>query len=114
MATILITGVTSGIGRALAIEFAKQGHTVIGCGTREDKISELNDTLGSHHRIDRVDVSDYHQVEQWAHSVHKTHPKIDIVINNAGVKSKLVPTWEVEPADFKRTIDINVLGVFIV
>ncbi|MCE3269263.1 MAG: 3-oxoacyl-[acyl-carrier-protein] synthase [Burkholderiales bacterium] len=47
---------------------------------------------------------------RWANNVYKKYDKIDIIINNAGVKSARLPTWEVSPEDFEQTIRINVLG----
>ena len=54
---IVITGVTRGLGRAMAITFASLGHTVIGCGRSQAAIDVLKTELGKPHRFDVVDVT---------------------------------------------------------
>jgi len=56
--TIVITGVTRGIGRGLAGEFARLGHKVIGCGRSADQVAELQTALGQAHDFAAVDVTD--------------------------------------------------------
>lgn len=111
MATILITGVTSGIGLALTKEFADLGHNVIGCGRNTEQIAKLQKELGSRHNFSVVDIRNPKQVEQWASRVYNQYPQIDIIINNAGTKSQLLPLWQIDAADFAQVIETNVVGV---
>ena len=56
--TIVITGITRGIGRGLVEEFDRLGHKIIGCGRSVDQVSELQNALGSDHHFSAVDVTD--------------------------------------------------------
>lgn len=49
--TVLITGVSKGLGRALAVELAKRGHTVIGCSRSQDKLTSLQSELSSDNHL---------------------------------------------------------------
>lgn len=108
---ILITGVTSGIGLALLKEFSKRGHNVIGCGRNLSKLSHTNLTQSQKKLISSVDVSNDSTVKQWAHEVYNKYDEIDIIINNAGTKSQLLPTWEISTDDYEQAIKTNILGV---
>lgn len=57
MLVVVITGVTHGLGRAMAEEFARLGHTVLGCGRSQKEIDRLNEKLGKPHDFYSVDVS---------------------------------------------------------
>jgi NAD(P)-dependent dehydrogenase (short-subunit alcohol dehydrogenase family) len=112
MATILITGVTSGIGFALTKAFAQRGDIVIGCGRDPHKIMSIQKEFRSPHLFQTVDVSDANAVSLWAQSIYQQFPTIDIIINNAGVKNKIAPLWEISTQDFQQVMDINVTGPF--
>ena len=56
--TIVITGITRGIGRGLVEEFDRLGHKVIGCGRSTDQVSELQNALGPEHHLTSIDVTD--------------------------------------------------------
>lgn len=108
---ILITGVTSGIGLALAKEFSENSHNIIGCGTNQTKLNNLKLAHPQNHFLTKVDVGDDEMVKLWAKNVYMKYDKIDMIINNAGTKSQLLPTWEVSAKDYEQTIRINVLGI---
>lgn len=111
---ILITGVTSGIGMSLLKEFSNRGHNVIGCGRDLSKLNNMQLSNSKNHFISCVDVSNDNMVKQWADEVYKKYDKIDMVINNAGNKSQLLPTWEVKVEDYEQVIKTNILGVISV
>lgn len=108
--TIVITGVTKGLGRAMTDEFIKIGHQVIGCGRSSSAIDELN-TIYKGHDFQVVDLSDYSQVQQWANSVINQWGSPDYLINNAAVINQPKPLWEITEDEFCQLIDINVNGV---
>ncbi|MHC4393019.1 MAG: SDR family oxidoreductase [Planctomycetota bacterium] len=108
---IVLTGVTRGLGRALAARFAADGHTVLGCGRTEPDLASLRAALPSRCQFDRVDVSSATQVETWAAGLLEVHGAPDLVINNAALINRNAPLWEVPRAEFDRVIDVNLKGV---
>ena len=109
--TIVITGVTRGLGRSLANGFIESGHTVIGCGRSQNAISELASQHGSAHRFDCLDVTDDAAVAAWAASVNQQFGAIDLLLNNAATVNPNAPLWEVPAEQFDSVIDVNIKGV---
>ena len=107
---IVITGVTHGIGRAMVEEFARRGHTVLGCGRSRKQIDTLKEKFGSPHDFYSVDVSLDESVKSWASICLTTQPAPDLLINNAGVINKNARLWEIDAREFSEVIDINVKG----
>lgn len=83
--TILITGATDGLGQATALALASQGHRIIAHGRSAEKLDLLKAEMGANASIVQADLSDLSQVMQMANQLTKTHERIDVVINNAGV-----------------------------
>jgi NAD(P)-dependent dehydrogenase (short-subunit alcohol dehydrogenase family) len=110
--TILITGVTRGLGRSLALRLAGLGHVVIGCGRTASAIEEMQQLLGEPHGVSLVDVSSAAEVEAWARRVLARHPPIDLLLNNAGVINANAPLWEVPEEELARVIDVNLKGTY--
>jgi len=108
--TIVVTGVTHGLGRAMAEEFARLGHVVLGCGRSQKLIDELKEKLGDPHDFYAVDVSVDDAVKSWASVCLTTHSPPDLLINNAGVINKNARLWEISSAEFSKVIDVNVKG----
>lgn len=108
--TVVITGVTHGLGRAMAEQFIERGHTVLGCARTQKEIRHLNDTFGKPHDFYAVDVSSDEEVKSWASLCLTTHPAPDLLINNAGVINKNARLWEVPAREFCQVIDVNVKG----
>src|SRR5215472_2439373 len=108
---VLITGVTRGLGRAMAEEFIKLGHTVLGCGRSKTEIDQLRNQFGTPHDFHAVDVSSDDEVKSWAGELFKSHTAPDLVLNNAGLINKNARLWEVSAAEFSGVIDVNLKGV---
>ncbi|KAL3838454.1 hypothetical protein ACJIZ3_023045 [Penstemon smallii] len=117
--TVLITGVSRGLGKALALELAKRGHTVIGCSRSLDKLSSLQSELASvssennkdnKHLIMDTDVRSNTSVEELARAVVENKAVPDIIVNNAGTINRNNRIWEVPVDEFDTVIDINIKG----
>lgn len=108
---ILITGVSRGLGRAMAHKFAALGHVVIGCGRSKQAIASLQMELGTPHRVSVVDVTRDAQVAKWAEQLLAEIGPPDLLLNNAALMNPVSPLWEVSWKDFDAVIDVNIKGV---
>jgi NAD(P)-dependent dehydrogenase (short-subunit alcohol dehydrogenase family) len=111
MKTILITGVSRGLGRAMVEEFVRLGHVVIGCGRSEKEISALQKQFPAPNDFTVVDVADDSKVAAWSKKILSTHAVPDLLLNNAAVINRNAPLWEVPASEFSDVIDVNVKGV---
>ena len=92
-------------------EFARLGHTVLGCGRSKREIDRLRREIPGPHDFYPVDVSSDDEVKSWASLLLNSHGPPDLLLNNAGVVNKNAPLWDVSPAEFSLVIDCNVKGV---
>lgn len=110
MKHVVITGVSQGLGREMALYFAGRGWRVIGCGRSADRLRALAADLGTSHRLEAVDVGDDRDVTAWARSVLDAVPAPDLLINNAAVIARLAPLWELSAAEMHDVLRTNVEG----
>jgi NAD(P)-dependent dehydrogenase (short-subunit alcohol dehydrogenase family) len=108
---ILITGVTRGLGRALAEWYISNGHTVIGCGRSGTEIFDLRFSHEAPHQFEALDVTETTRVDIWSERITGTHGAPDILINNAGLMNRPAPLWKVPAQEFSKVIDVNIKGV---
>ena len=108
---VVITGVTRGLGRAMAEGFIKLGHTVIGCGRSMKEIEALRREFSAPHDFTALDVADDAAVRRWAERVLKTQRAPDLLLNNAALINRNAPLWEVPAEEFSTVIDVNLKGV---
>jgi len=108
--TILITGVSRGLGRAMTEEFIRLDHTVLGCGRSEKEIVQLQKQFGLPHDFAVVDVASDGQVATWAKRILKSHGAPDLVLNNAGLINRNARLWEIGAREFSDVIDVNLKG----
>src|SRR5215207_9144671 len=108
---VVITGAGSGIGRATALSFAKQGARIAACDLDQARLDTLCTELGDRHLFSRkVDVSDRLAMRLFADEVHGLAPAADILINNAGVGMG-GPFLETSLDDWDWILGINLKGV---
>jgi NAD(P)-dependent dehydrogenase (short-subunit alcohol dehydrogenase family) len=108
--TILITGVSRGLGRAMAEEFIRLGHVVLGCGRSEKEIAQLQKQFPAPNDFSVVDVSSDEQVAAWAKRMLQ-YAAPDLLLNNAALINRNAPLWEVPAREFSNVIDVNLKGV---
>jgi len=108
---VLITGVSRGLGRAIAEEFIRLGHTVLGSGRSADDIARLQKQFGPPHDFAVVDVANDGQVVAWAKRILKSHGAPDLLLNNAGLINRNARLWEIGAGEFSQVIDVNLKGV---
>ncbi len=83
---VMVTGAGSGIGRATALAFAKEGARIAACDVDQGRLDGLAKELGDRCLLVRtVDVSDRGQMKAFADAVHAVVPAADVIVNNAGV-----------------------------
>tara|TARA_B100000315_G_scaffold75576_1_gene69127 strand:+ start:1618 stop:2355 length:738 start_codon:yes stop_codon:yes gene_type:complete len=109
--SILITGASSGIGRALAFEFSRRGYALGLCARRLELLESLRDELGGETQvaIAKLDVADLERVPEVLHKQADELGGVQIVIANAGVGERSFPGEGTFHLDSK-VIEINVLG----
>jgi len=114
----LITGASSGIGRACAEVFAREGAGLILVARRKDRIQRLCGSLEHRHRTAchgvGLDVRDREAVEAAVSALRRPWNRIDILINNAGLSRGLEPLHEGQTDDWEEMIDTNVKGLLFV
>lgn len=116
MKTALITGATSGIGRATARLLAKNNFNIVICGRREDRLAELQDEfspLTAVHTLN-FDVRKKKDVAKAIASLPPDFMNIDVLVNNAGNAHGLDPIENGDDDDWDAMIDINIKGLLYV
>lgn len=116
MKTALITGATSGIGRATARYFAKNHFRLVLCGRRDDRLAQLQDELAGLTMVHTLnfDVRSNNSTNEAIASIPDEFKNIDILINNAGNAHGLDPIESGDIADWDMMIDINIKGLLYV
>lgn len=114
--TALITGATSGIGKATAHEFAKQGIRLILCGRRQERLNTIKTALSKETDVITLnfDVRDKNEVFNAIKSLPEAFKQIDILINNAGNAHGLDLIQDGNLDDWDAMMDINVKGLLYV
>ena len=110
MTTVVISGISRGLGRAMARRFASAGCTVVGCSRSADSVATLGEELRAPHTFEAVDVASDADVSAWAARVLTTHGAPDFLINNAAAINANAPLWEVSANEFDRLTAINING----
>ena len=108
---VLITGATRGLGRAMADEFVRLGHTVLGCGRSKYAAMQLMQLFGGPHDFQSVNVAADSEVKSWANRLLNAFGPPDLLLNNAAIINRNAPLWKVGAQEFSEVIDINIKGV---
>jgi NAD(P)-dependent dehydrogenase (short-subunit alcohol dehydrogenase family) len=113
---VLITGALTGIGRATALAFAREGARLIVSGRRDEAGAELVTELrklGAEAEYVHADVSSEKDVRNLVDQATKRFGRIDVAVNNAGTEGKPGPLVDQTVESYTTTFDANVLGTFL-
>src|SRR5271155_3860135 len=113
---VLITGALTGIGRATALEFAKQGARVVVSGRRDEegvKLAAELRKLGAEAEFIRADVRHEEDVRKLIDKTVDRFGRLDVAVNNAGTEGTPGPVTEQTAESFAATFDTNVLGTLL-
>lgn len=114
--TVFITGASRGIGKALAIGFAKAGATVICASSKAGGTAETLakiESIGGKAFGVHADLANTEEIQAMLSNILTEHKTIDIVINNGGTISRF-PAAEYPLHEFKKVIDVNVNAAFLI
>lgn len=113
--TVLITGATSGIGKATAYVFAREGYRLILNGRRAERLAQLKDELEQQYGNTILslpfDVSSYSSVQSAIQRLEGEWRNIDVLVNNAGKAKGLSPVHEGDIDHWEEMIDVNLKGL---
>jgi hypothetical protein len=116
--TVFITGASSGIGRATAIAFAREGARLLVCARRLEPLEELRQTLAAAGapavHLFELDVQKRAEVEAAITDLPVDWKDIDLLVNNAGLSRGLAKLYEDDPQNWEEMIDTNVKGLLYV
>ena len=108
---VLITGASAGFGKALAERLVANGHRVIGCARRIDKLNALAEILGENFLPVVMDVSDTDSIPQIIADLPDDFKHIDVLVNNAGLALGTEPAHKASLDDWMQMVDTNVKGL---
>ncbi|CAB3716142.1 3-oxoacyl-[acyl-carrier-protein] reductase FabG [Paraburkholderia sediminicola] len=113
---VLITGALTGIGRATALAFAREGNRVVVSGRREEAgqalAAELR-ALGAEAEFLRADVRFEAEVRSVVEQTVARFGRLDVAVNNAGTEGQLAPIAEQTATNYEDTFSVNVLGTLL-
>ncbi len=111
----LVSGSGSGLGRETALELARLGAAVIGCGRREEPLAEtaaLAEGLPGSFEHEAMDIRDEDAVDRLFDGLLERHGRLDVLVNNAGGQF-MSPAEAITPKGFRTVIELNVLGTWL-
>src|SRR5215218_8153280 len=111
----VVSGAGSGFGRETALELARLGAVVVGCGRREEPLVETAELAaglagGFEHEI--LDIREEEPVGHFFDALLERHGRLDVLVNNAGGQF-LSPAEAISPKGFRTVIDLNVQGTWL-
>jgi len=111
----VVSGAGTGLGRASALELARLGAIIVGCGRRPEPIAEtaamIRDEGGSAD-AEAVDIRDAEAVDSMFDRILERHGRVDVLLNNAGGQF-LSPAEAITPKGFRTVIELNVMGTWL-
>jgi citronellol/citronellal dehydrogenase len=114
-AVVVVSGAGSGFGRETALEMARLGATVVGCGRREEPLAdtaELAAGLPGAFEHEALDIREEEPVDAFFERLMERHGRLDVLVNNAGGQF-LSPAEAISPKGFRTVIELNVTGTWL-
>jgi citronellol/citronellal dehydrogenase len=111
----LVSGAGSGLGRETALELARLGAAVVGCGRREEPLAETAELaagLAGSFEHEAMDIREEEAVEGLVDGLLERHGRLDTLVNNAGGQF-LAPAESITPKGFRTVIELNVQGTWL-
>lgn len=111
----MVSGAGTGLGKATALELARLGAVVVGCGRRHEPLAGLAaecEPLAGKVEVEAMDIRDDNAVERLFDGVVERHGRLDLLVNNAGGQF-LSPAEAVSPKGFRTVIELNVTGTWL-
>lgn len=111
--TAIVTGAGAGIGRATALQFAREGANVVIVDMNEETLEKAKieiEASGGKILAVKCDVSDEQSVREVVEKSIDTFGRVDILINNAGIWRRMMPFVETDSSMWKKYMDVNILG----
>ncbi|MFZ5817559.1 MAG: SDR family NAD(P)-dependent oxidoreductase [Bacillota bacterium] len=110
----IITGGGKGIGRAIALAFAREGARLVLAARDEAAMAEVAEAAAPAEVLCvRTDVADEAQVGAMAAAALERFGTIDILVNNSGIPGPTRPIWEMEPSEWDEVIAVNLRGAYL-
>ncbi|UBU18980.1 SDR family NAD(P)-dependent oxidoreductase [Nonomuraea gerenzanensis] len=110
----LVTGAGSGIGRAMAVAFAKAGARVVACDVNEDNARETASAIGDQAVAVAADISAEPSVAALVETAISTYGRIDVLCNNAGIMDTMALPADIPLELWERVLRVNLTGTFLV
>lgn len=110
---VLITGASSGIGEAVALELSKAGHKIVVGARRTDRLQDLIrliEASGGVARAHRLDVTSRDDFARVVSATHEEFGRVDVIVNNAGIMP-LSPLNALKVSEWDQMVDVNIKGV---
>ena len=109
----LVTGASRGIGRAVALRYAREGAQVIAMARTQGGLEELDDEIRSIEGASPAvlvveDITDFDKIDQIGLAVYERFGRLDILVGNAAVLGTLSPVGHIKPKDWERVMAVNV------
>ena len=107
----MITGATGGIGGALVMKFISLGGTVLGSGTKTDKLESIKKN-NPNVKVKKFNLSEHSAIEDFVNSAASELGGLDILVNNAGINVDNL-SLRMKDEDWKKVIDVNLTSTFL-
>lgn len=117
--TCLVTGGASGLGKAIATKYSEAGANVVICDINEERLRETRAELsnrdgGGGFMATKADITSADEVQRLFSEIAAEYPKLDVVVNNAGIMDRLDPVGDLDDNVWDKVMAVNLRAPFLV